>query len=369
MQIEKYVIKRCIAAVIAAIYVFIILGVPSQSAWGEVDTDFKERIKKSMDGGLHWLRNNQQENGSWSDNVGITSLVVMAYVKSPRNYNEEDDPFVRKGLAFIMKNVRPDGSIYKDHPPSYNTALAILALESTKNPKYKETIKKAQDYLIRHQSDEEEGYMPSDKYYGGIGYGGDERPDLSNLQFAVEALSVSGVSPDNPVWEKAIKFISRCQNNSESNDQSWAKDDGGFIYSPNETFVPDYVSYGSMTFAGLKSLIFSSVDREDPKIQSAIEWVKKHYTVDENPNFDHQALYYYYYSFARALSIYGERVITTMDGTKHDWYKDLAEKLISLQSKDGYWVNTVPKFWEVNKDLVTAYSILSLETEYGSLKK
>ena len=368
MQIGKG-IKRGLNAVIVSIYVFILLGVPSQSAWAEGDGELKERIKKSVDQGLHWLRNNQQENGSWRDNAGITSLVVMAYMKSPRKYNEGDDPFVRKGIEFIMKNVRPDGSIYKEHPPSYNTALAILALESTRNPRYKETIKKAQDFLIGHQSDEEEGYMPSDKYYGGIGYGGDERPDLSNLQFAVEALRVSGVSIDNDVWEKAVKFISRSQNRSESNDQPWAKDDGGFIYSPKETFVPDYVSYGSMTFAGIKSLIFSNVSKKDPRIQSAIEWVKKHYTVDENPNFDHQALYYYYYTFAKALSIYGEKGITTADGVKHDWYRDLAEKLMSLQSKEGYWVNTVNKFWEGNKDLVTAYAILAMETEYDSLKE
>ena len=73
-----------------------------------------------------------------------------------------------------------------------------------------------------------------DKYYGGIGYGGDERPDLANLQFAIEALKASGVSMDNPVWAKAIRFVERTQNRSESNDQSWVKDDGGFIYSPKK---------------------------------------------------------------------------------------------------------------------------------------
>lgn len=351
------------------IMISLLLCISLSSIAAESSTELKPKISTSIDRGMHWLRSNQQENGSWSDNVGVTSLVVMAYIKSPRQYNEDDDPFVRRGLEFILENIKPDGSIYKQHPPSYNTALAILALTSTNNPKYKEIIKKAQDFLIRLQADEEEGYRPSDKYYGGIGYGGDERPDLSNLQFAVEALRESGVPLSDPVWAKAISFIQRCQNRSESNDQPWAKDDGGFIYSPKKTFVPGHVSYGSMTFAGLKSLIFSNVSKDDPRIKSAIEWIRNNYTLEENPNFGMQALYYYYDTLSKALSLYGDKFITTKDGVKHEWYRELAEKLMSLQSQEGYWVNEETKYWEGNKDLVTAHAILALVTEYDRFQE
>lgn len=361
--------KRSLSVIVGIICTIMLLSISSYSFGQEVDLEFKQRIKKSIDRGLHWLRNNQQEKGSWSNNVGVTSLVVMAYVNSPRRYNEEDDPFVRKGIEFILENVKPDGSIYKDHPPSYNTALAILALASTKNPKYKEIIRKANEFLIRLQSDEEEGYKPSDKYYGGIGYGGDERPDLANLQFALEALKESGVSKDDPVWEKAIKFIERSQNRSESNDQPWAKDDGGFAYSPKRAFTPGNASYGSMTYSGIKSLLFANVPKEDPRIQAAMEWIKKHWTVEENPNFGLQTLYFYYRTLSVALSTYGERVFETEDGIKHDWYRELAEKIMSLQSKEGYWVNKVTKFWEGNKDLVSAHAIMAMETEYDNLKE
>lgn len=349
---------------VAIILCSFMLGISAPSFGMEGDPEFKHKVKKSIDRGLHWLRASQNENGSWSENIGVTSLVVMAYINSPRMYNEADDPFVRRGIEFILANVKEDGSIYKSHPPSYNTALGITALASTKNPQYEKIIKKAQDFLIKLQSDEEEGYRISDKYYGGIGYGGDERPDLSNLQFVIEALKVSGVSPDDPMWEKAIKFIERCQNRSESNDQPWAKDDGGFIYSPKKTFVPGHKSYGSMTFAGIKSLLFANVSKDDPRIQSAIGWIKKNYSVDENPNFGLQALYYYYNTFSKALSLYGEKIIVTEDGVKHDWYKELATKIVSLQNKDGYWINTVTKYWEGNKDIVTAHAILAMETEY-----
>lgn len=363
-----YLRKGFLYSIVWVLSSAILLYISSPIFGDDGDVEFKHRIKKSIDRGLHWLRNNQQKNGSWSDNVGITSLVVMAYINSPRKYNEKDDPFVRRGIEFILENVRPDGSIYKEHPPSYNTSLAILALESTKNPKHKNIIKNAQDYLIRLQSDEEEGYRPSDVYYGGIGYGGDERPDLANLQFALESLKKSGVTMKKSVWKKAIKFIERSQNRSESNDQSWAKDDGGFTYSPKKTFVPGHVSYGSMTYAGIKSLLFSDLPKDDPRIEAAIEWIKKHWTLEENPNFGLQTLFFYYRTLSIALSTYGEKIIITEDGVKHDWYRELAEKLMGLQHNEGYWVNTVTKFWEGNKDLVTAHAIQAMETEYDSLK-
>ncbi|MBI4827140.1 MAG: terpene cyclase/mutase family protein [Nitrospirae bacterium] len=349
---------------IICLFFFIAVAAPSFGA----DSDLKPRVKKSVDNAMHWLRASQQKNGSWSDNVGVTSLVVMAYMKSHREYNEDDDPFVRDGILFILSHVKEDGSIYKDPPASYNTALALLALANTKNPKYADIIKKAQDYLIKSQSDEEEGYKPSDKYFGGIGYGGDERPDLANLQYALEALKESGLPKDSPVWEKAIKFIDRCQNRSESNDQAWAKDDGGFIYSPKLTFVPDYVSYGSMTFAGIKGLIFANIAKDDPRLKTSFDWVQKNYNLNENTNYGVKALYFYYDTMSKALSLYGEKYITTQDGVKHDWYSELAGKLMSLQDKEGFWVNTKDtEFWEGNKDLATAHALLALETEYNKL--
>ena len=42
-------------------------------------------------------------------------------------------------------------------------------------------------------------------------------------------------------------------------------------------------SYGNMTYAGLKSMIFAGVDADDPRVKAAWEWVHKFYTVKENP--------------------------------------------------------------------------------------
>jgi squalene-hopene/tetraprenyl-beta-curcumene cyclase len=239
-----------------------------------------------------------------------------------------------------------------------------MALTETSNPAYKEIIQRAQRYLMDLQADEGEGYTSDDKMYGGIGYGGDLRPDMSNLQFSLKALKESGVSNDADVWEKAIKFIERCQNRSESNDQVWASDDGGFVYYPGNSKAGGTRSYGTMTYAGILSFIYANVDKSDDRIQAAVRWIKDNYTLEENPPIGAQGLYYYYHTMAKALSIYGEPVITDSNGIQHNWYEELARKLLELQKPEGYWINEEDRWMEAMPILTTTYAILALSTGY-----
>ncbi|MBI4595490.1 MAG: terpene cyclase/mutase family protein [Candidatus Tectomicrobia bacterium] len=321
-----------------------------------------EDVKKSIDWSLKWLRTQQKENGSWSHYPGVTALVLTAFMQSHRKYNEEDGPFIRKGMEFLLAGAKPNGAIYQKDLPAYNTSVALLALVASRNVKYKESIDKAQKFLVELQADESQGYSSQDKFYGGIGYGSSERPDLSNLQLALEALKESGLPSESKVWAKAIQFLNRSQNWSETNDQSWAGNDGGFIYHPGYSFAGETSSYGSMTYAGLKSFIYAQVDKQDPRVQAAIRWIKGHYTVEENPGMGKQGLYYYFHTFAKALQAYGEETITTDDGLSHQWAEEVAKKILQLQNPDGYWVNSEGRWWENNKDLSTAYAILTLET-------
>ena len=59
-------------------------------------------------------------------------------------------------------------------------------------------IAAGQKFLVQHQVDEEEGYKPDHPYYGGIGYGGGERPDLSNVYIVLEGLK-------GPRWTRRIR--------------------------------------------------------------------------------------------------------------------------------------------------------------------
>jgi squalene-hopene/tetraprenyl-beta-curcumene cyclase len=332
-------------------------------AQSKMDSTLRSTAQRSVDEGLRYLRGTQLEDGSWSHSVGITALAIRAYVESHRAYNESDGAFITRPVQFILSHVNEDGSISETKQnENYNTATGMMALKLLNNPKYDPILANAQKFLLGLQIDEGEGYAPDHRYYGGIGYGGDERPDLSNQYMAMEALRATATDPGNPVWERALVFINRSQNRSESNDQEWAGNDGGFTYMPGFSPHGETGSYGGMTHAGLISLLFAGVDKNDPRVAAAYDWIRANYTVDENPGAaDRQGLFYYYVTFATSMYAFGEAEITDTDGNVHNWRNDLATKLIDLQDDDGSWINKISsRWWEDNRDLVTARSVIAL---------
>ena len=98
---------------------------------------------------------------------------------------EGDGAFITNQVAFVLSKARPDGAISDSlQNLSYNTAVSMNALAATKNPKYADVIGRAQKFLIGHQIDEGEGYKPDHRYYGGIGYGGDDKSRRGQIKAA-----------------------------------------------------------------------------------------------------------------------------------------------------------------------------------------
>jgi squalene-hopene/tetraprenyl-beta-curcumene cyclase len=360
----------------------------SEAPSGALDESIVNEARHSIRMGLTYLQSAQQDDGSWDHHPGITALALTAFLRSPDRFTGWSTPTVRKGLEFVLSCVQPDGGIYLEELPAYNTSICLVALVEADDPDYTDTIRRARQFLVDIQTDEGEGVGPDSAFYGGIGYGGSGRPDLSNLQWSLEALkrsehyapksevssqptdesdaptgsfSTEGESGRGIFWDKAILFLQRCQNLKEYNDQSWAGDDGGFVYYPGSSKAGETTSYGSMTYAGMKSLIYANLDKEDPRVQSAYGWIRGNYTVDENPQLGLQGLYYYYHSMAKALDAYGENALVDTAGVSHNWREDLVLKIISLQNEDGSWINAQPRWWENNRNLVTSYSTMALE--------
>jgi squalene-hopene/tetraprenyl-beta-curcumene cyclase len=338
----------------------------------------RAEVTQAVDRALSSFEKAQKKDGSWEESPAITALVLKCFFDSPARLRAADHPPTARGLAYLEGKAHPDGSIYDKDLPVYNTALAVLALRAAQNPDYEPLIQRARDYLVSVQADEGKGVESADPSYGGFGYGGGSRPDLSNLSMAVDALRDAGLPEDSPVWKRVVTFVSRCQNNASTNDAAGvgtlsrvvAGDDGGLFYHPTESKagtvqLPNgklgYKSYGSMTYAGLKSFIYAHLSKDDPRVEAALRWVRSHYTLEENPEMGAQGLYYYYHTFAKALSTYGEDVIVDASGTGHPWRVDLARKLLSLQRADGSWQNANPRWWESNPVLVTSYAVLALE--------
>lgn len=332
-----------------------------------------------------FLRSRQGTDGQWSADrkePGLTALCVTALLRSGRV--TANDPAVTKALAFLEGLAVPEGGLPEAAHANYATALAMMAFQAAAdrgNAKYAALVKGGQDFLKRMQWDESEGKDPADPFYGGAGYGGrNNRPDLSNTSFLIEALRETGLPSDDPALQKAMVFVSRCQNlKGEFNDQPWADkvNDGGFIYTAanggtsmaGEAPGGGLRSYGGMTYAGLKSMIYAGLSRDDPRIQAALRFLKANYTLEENPGMGQMGLYYYYHTFAKAMSLLGDDRFTDAAGVSHDWRADLAAALAKRQNADGSWVNAADRFMESDPNLVTAYGILALAHARGASPK
>jgi squalene-hopene/tetraprenyl-beta-curcumene cyclase len=274
----------------------------------------------------------------------------------------------------MEKFVQPDGGI---HPPmsrlkNYDTCLAVLCFqEANDNGKYNAILRKANAFLKGLQWQEENGKKPSDVGYGGAGYGGDLRPDLSNTNFLIDALRAAGNDENSEAIRRALKFVSTCQNlESEHNTTPFAakNPDGGFYYTPvgegsspaGKTANGGLRSYGAMTYAGLKSMIFAGVGPDDPRVKAAMTWITKNYDLKSNPGMGDSGYFYYLHLFAKALNTVGKEEIVDAAGVTHNWRAELSAELIARQQPDGSWVNGNGKWMEDDPNLVTGFSLLAL---------
>ena len=323
---------------------------------------------------VNFLRPRQAADGSWSGErkePGITALVATALLRSTRV--TPSDPAVTKALAYLERFVGPKGGLSEAPHSNYSTAIALMAFkEANVNGRYDAILKGSQDFLRDKQWDESEGKDRSSDFYGGAGYGGNNsRPDLSNTAFMMEALRDSGLPADDPALQKALVFVSRCQNlKGEFNDQAWAGkvNDGGFIYTAanggssvaGKTDDGGLRSYAAMTYAGLKSMIYAGLTPDDPRVKAAYDYIKKHYSLDENPGLGERGLYYYYQTFAKTMALLGKPTVVDSTGKEHDWRAELVAALAKRQADNGSWVNKSDTFMEGDPNLVTAFALLAL---------
>lgn len=359
-----------------ALAVAVMLGLLATAAAKEPNWD--ETVEKA----IAYLRKTQAPDGSWGakQSPGITGIVLTGLLRTGKL--DSRDPMIEKGLGYIESLINPKAGHIAGKDPhvklqNYVTSINVLALVAADRPSYKAVVKDASAFLRKLQWDEAEGKDAGNDYYGGAGYDSKSRPDLSNTQVFLDALIAAGIPKDDPALKKAAVFVSRCQNlKGEHNDQPWAGkiNDGSFIYTPaqgGDTKVADkpgaegeLPGYGSMTYAGIKSLIYCGVSKKDERLTKAIDWVRKNYTVERNPGMPGPraawGLYYYYHTMAKCLDLLGEDVVVDAKGVKHDWRGDITAALAKRQRDDGSWLNETDRWMEGNPVLVTGYALMTL---------
>lgn len=389
------VYRTALFAVTSVVLLFGFFTPPAQA----LDARHQAQARAAIAQGLDYLRTTQNSDGSWSPQPGpaVTGLIVAAMLDQPDL--DAADPVVAKALEYILARVQPDGSI-RDSPDgilaNYNTAICLSALARIDNdPAVAEVVLNAQRFLKAIQwnvgdvTPDGETLTADHPYVGGAGYGQHGRPDMSNTQFLLQGLYDSGVDCNDPAFQAALQFISRCQG-IEQNDffpEGTIINNGGVIYAtsinrdhkhiPVSYANPEQVDearagrpvsglrgYGSMTYAAFKSFLYANLDRDDPRVVAALDWIENHYTLDQNPGMPEaikrQGLYYYYLTHARALAAYGSTYLNLPDGSSIDWANAFIAKVTSLQRPDGSFINGESRWMEDDTNLVTAYAVTAL---------
>ena len=357
------------------------------------DESLRHEVQRAIDRGIAWLLTNQNSNGWWTtpDHPAVTALPLVALNGEPSGkFMKNPTPAIQRGYAFLLASAKPDGGIYATNMANYNTSLSLLALASAGRPEYDAAARKARAFIVGTQVDFGEKGVLDTPFDGGVGYGNKySHSDLNNTLVALEALYHSKrLVADTKLagakdldWQAAINFIQNCQNLPAFNKEPWVSGDatnkGGFIYYPGHSMAGGVTnsatgrvalrSYGSASYAGLLSYIYADIKRDDARVAAVLDWLRANYTLVENPGMGPQGYYYYVHLMTKGLTAAGVDELTTKDGTRVNWRRDVALRLMNLQKPDGSWMNDNARWWEKETPLTTSYSLIALELIWRGL--
>ncbi|MFW5829204.1 MAG: prenyltransferase/squalene oxidase repeat-containing protein [Planctomycetota bacterium] len=362
--------------------------IPAQA----VELPDRETVEDLAEQAEAWLLQQQQPDGSFFPGdqfkLGITQVATLALLDAGQS---PESATISKAIDFIKRHVQDDGGIYNPQEGlgNYCTSLGLRALMRAEAAD-QELIERAQNYLIGIQNTDEDSIN-----YGGIGYGrrGEGHEDLSNTSMAIEALKQSGLPADHPAMQRALQFVSRCQNLSATNDMDWAGNDGGGVYSPDSSMAMgsfhdgeqrqrpaestgadvELNSYGSMTYALISSFIYLELQQGDPRVKAALDWTRRNYQFEVNPGMAagsaREGLYYYYLMMGKTYDL-TDTTSMQVDGSTVDWRADLFQAIERrMQGGQGMalWINDMPRWGEGIPHLTTAYMLTTLMRIHDSL--
>jgi squalene-hopene/tetraprenyl-beta-curcumene cyclase len=382
----------------------------STSAATGLSAALKAQVVDAQKKGAAYLRGQQDDKGGFGDseiklpgNVAYTAMAVTALVGTQDSTAAAKDEAITKGLTFLQGFQQENGSVV-DNPKvtNYATAAAISAFAAARRDAFRSVQAKAVSYLEGSQIVGDEG----DPSYGGFPYKQHlgQSADASNALIATNALDEAGLAKDSEVRKRVGTYVSKILNNSEANTgETEIEVDGekrvvvsgvdmGAFYRPGESKAGmvkrsdgkwEFRSYGSMTYAALKLMMFAGIPAKDPRVQGVVTWISNHWTLKENPGFEsaddpvkagQQGMYYYLYTVTRALAAYEQAtgkplVVTDADGRTHNWRAEVAAELLMRQADDGSWRNEVAERWEEgSKTLATSFAMQTLAYLTGRLR-
>lgn len=292
--------------------------------------------------------------------VGTTALVTLAIL---RNRQTSSDAAVEKSFAKLQDAAQSDGGIYTlgKSFEAQETCRAVLCLAAANaEGRFAKLLENAHAFLRRLQWSEERGKTQGDGFYGGVGAGRQNPPDLTNTALFVDAMRAVGVSGDDPAIQKAVVFVSRCQRFSDFNAKGSMERHCDVVGAFCSTASGETQSDGLLTHIGLNCLLSAGVRPNDARTKAALSWIQKHYNSQENPGMGMAGLFHYYHACARTFCSLHLTDFEDAAGAKHHWREEIASAIVSRQRQNGSWMNDNAYWSENNPAVATANAIMAL---------
>ena len=275
-----------------------------------VIADLTPEAEKAIEAGLKYLVATQKPDGSWSggNKVAYTSLSLMAFMV--KGDMPEQPPYgdaMSKGLDYLLKQSK-SGRGYMGSS-MYEHGFATLAFSevwgsTSRGKQVREALKKAVDIIIRSQGGTGSwNYGPSPALHGG-----DISVSVAQC-VALASAKEAGIFVPTEIIDKAVKFISGCQQKSS----------GGFGY--NGPGGPGY----ARTAAGVTSLMLCG-RRDHPGIKPGLKWMQDHSSEEK---------WYYYGRYYATIAM-----LQAGDDYYNSYYSEVREKIVNSQKGDGSWIPT-----------------------------
>jgi len=325
---------------------------------------FEAEVNAAIDKGIAYLwRCYNRTEGRWGahyeHNTGNTALALLAILKGSMDRKDER---ILKALDWLMAQPLVH---------TYDVAISLMALEAFYSP-VDANRKAVADKEIDGKMDEGHarwGASAARWLEMGLAKAMWSYPstdanarDFSNTQYGVLGLYSAarcGFAPDLGIVRRVQESYLRVQQKKgPKTELSIQEADAGGGSKTMARFVaeargwpykddPDDPAYGSMTAAGVSSLVILDAlrrrandakydAREQVRVRSAIRdgwaWILNRWNVKGNPLHGRDWLYYYLYGLERAAMLDGVSRLGD-----HDWYGEGATFLVSNQTSAGYW--------------------------------
>jgi hypothetical protein len=313
------------------------------------DKELTERVKKSIDAGIRWLKKNRGPDGTWENTAigflqrgGVTALALRALLQAGV---DPDDTELTPALDFI-REVPPE--------KTYVVGLQTAVLCRLNKKKDADLIKRNLTWLENAAVRDDDGSLLGWGYEGRSG-----QPDNSNTQYAImglHAAAEAGFPPQNKaLWKEIREYYLSTQ-----------ADAGGWGYHSDRGFPPSQ----TMTSAALCGVLIADrmlkpTTESKRAAERGFAWIGEHFTFKTGGH-----SFYNFHGIARAGTLSGRK---TFDGPqfKHDWYREGCEILTGgdpkhremAQHHDGSWTVSHGGLADGMPVLSTSFALLFLSAK------